>query len=88
MRHDSGQIGQKGREKEGKEDSTSNSRVEKRSHKLIRDSMGRFKHKRKQMRAMNGDNFDESKTKMVKRRLLDYDSANEAAAGDQPHQES
>ncbi|KAH1107836.1 hypothetical protein J1N35_011604 [Gossypium stocksii] len=87
IRDESGQMGQKEREKGGEEDSTSTSHMEKRSHKLIRDSMGGFKHKRKRMRAVNGDRVDEGQSKSVKRSLLDCNSPNEVVAGDQPRQE-
>ncbi|KAK5843121.1 hypothetical protein PVK06_005560 [Gossypium arboreum] len=47
---DSGQPNQKEKEKGVEEDLISNSPIEKKSHKLAMDSMGRFKHKRKRMR--------------------------------------
>ncbi|MBA0868969.1 hypothetical protein Goshw_021310 [Gossypium schwendimanii] len=66
-RDESGQIVQKGKEKGGEEDSTTNSPVEKRTHKTISDSTGRSKHKRKRMKSLYGDNTEESPIKIVKR---------------------
>ncbi|PPD96872.1 hypothetical protein GOBAR_DD06140 [Gossypium barbadense] len=86
-RDESGQIERKGKEKGGEEDSITNSPVEKRTHKPISDSMGRFKQKRKQMRSLYGDNTEESPIKIVKRRLMDGISPVKAVAGDQPRQE-
>ncbi|MBA0732757.1 hypothetical protein Gogos_016825, partial [Gossypium gossypioides] len=53
----------------------------------MRDGMGRFKSKRNRHRGLNSENFDESPTKLVKRRILDIASPFKAAAGDQPCQE-
>nr|KJB65286.1 hypothetical protein B456_010G088000 [Gossypium raimondii] len=86
-RDENGQIERKGKEKGGEEDSITNSPVEKRTHKPISDSMGRFKHKRKRMRSLYGDNTEESPIKIVKRRLMDSVSPVQAVAGDQPRQE-
>ncbi|PPS09761.1 hypothetical protein GOBAR_AA10888 [Gossypium barbadense] len=55
----------------GEKGSISTSPVEKRSHKLIRDCMGWFKHKRKRMSGPNGNNSEESPCKVVRRRLME-----------------
>lgn len=65
----------------------STSPVEKMSHKISRDSMGRFKNKRTRFRGLSGDCTDESPSKVVRRRLLENDLPMKAVAGDQPRQE-
>ncbi|XP_040932053.1 uncharacterized protein [Gossypium hirsutum] len=81
---ESGYSGLKSNEKEGEEASITTSPVEQRINKPIRDSMGRFKHKRKRMRMLNGNSFEESPSKNVKRRLMESVSPVQAVAGDQP----
>ncbi|MBA0840767.1 hypothetical protein Goarm_003317 [Gossypium armourianum] len=86
-RDDSGKIIQKGKENRCEEDSISNSPLEKRSHKSMRDGLGRFKSKRKRHRGSNGDNTNESPSKIMRRRLLENVSHCKATAGNQPSQE-
>nr|KJB61256.1 hypothetical protein B456_009G348300 [Gossypium raimondii] len=86
-RGESEQMGQKGKETSGEEESMSTSPWEKRSHKAMRDGLGRFKSKRKRHRGLGGENGEESPTKLVKRRLLENVSPFKAVAGDQPRQE-
>ncbi|PPS09300.1 hypothetical protein GOBAR_AA11348 [Gossypium barbadense] len=70
-RDESGHSGLKGIEKGGEEGSISTSPVEKRVNKPIRDSLGRFNHKRKRMRMLNGNSVEESLSKTVRRRLME-----------------
>ncbi|MBA0636311.1 hypothetical protein Godav_029103 [Gossypium davidsonii] len=58
------QIAHKGKEKGGEEGSISNSPLERKSHRAMRDGMGRFKSKRKRQRGSNGETKDESPTKI------------------------
>ncbi|PPR92751.1 hypothetical protein GOBAR_AA27918 [Gossypium barbadense] len=53
------------------EGSVSTSPMDRRSHKISRDSVGRFKNKRKRFRGLSGDCTDESPSKAVRRRLLE-----------------
>ncbi|MBA0671928.1 hypothetical protein Goklo_024653 [Gossypium klotzschianum] len=78
------QIAHKGKEKGGEEGSISNSPLERKSHRAMRDGMGRFKSKRKRQRGSNGETKDESPARLVKRKLLDFVSPLKAAAGHQP----
>ncbi|KAK5802547.1 hypothetical protein PVK06_030149 [Gossypium arboreum] len=78
---ESGHSGLKSNEKEGEEASITTSPVEQRINKPIRDSMGRFKHKRKRMRMLNGNSFEESPYKNVKRGLMESVSPVQAMAG-------
>ncbi|MBA0871235.1 hypothetical protein Goshw_023077 [Gossypium schwendimanii] len=68
---DSGKMIQKGKENGCEEDSVSNSLLEKRSHKSMRDGLGRFKSKRKRHKGSNRDNTNESPSQIMRRRLLE-----------------
>ncbi|KAH1091316.1 hypothetical protein J1N35_018573 [Gossypium stocksii] len=84
-RDDSGQQTQKGKEKGGKEESISTSPLEKRHHKSMRDGMGLFRSKRKRQRGPNGENTNESPSKIARRRFMDNVSPFKAVVGDQPY---
>ncbi|PPS08707.1 hypothetical protein GOBAR_AA11931 [Gossypium barbadense] len=60
IRDKSGQPDEKGKDQGLEEGSVSISPVERRSHKLLRDSVGRFKNKRKRFREPSGDCLDEN----------------------------
>lgn len=81
-RDDSGKLLQQGKEKGCEEDSISNSPMEKRNHKSIRDGLGCFKRKRKRQWGLNRDHTDESPSKIVGRKLLDNVSPCKVVAGD------
>ncbi|XP_016669952.1 uncharacterized protein [Gossypium hirsutum] len=87
MRNRGGQFDENAGDKGLEEGSMSTSPVDRRSHKISRDSMGRFKNKRKRFRGLSGDCTDENPSKAVRRRLLENVSPMKAAAGDQPRQE-
>ncbi|PPD97602.1 hypothetical protein GOBAR_DD05374 [Gossypium barbadense] len=72
-RGESEQLGRKGKERLGEEESMPPSPVEKRNHKAMRYGMGRCKGKRKRHRDLGGENVEESLAKSVKRRLLETD---------------
>ncbi|MBA0592183.1 hypothetical protein Gorai_009169, partial [Gossypium raimondii] len=86
-RGESEQTAQKRKEKGGEEGSISNSPLERKYHRTMRDGMGRFKSKRKRQRGPNGENMDDSPTRLVKRKLLDSVSPLKEVAGDQPRYE-
>ncbi|MBA0692734.1 hypothetical protein Goari_010271, partial [Gossypium aridum] len=83
-RGESEQVAHKRKENDGEEGSISNSPLEEKSHRAMRDGMGRLKSKRKRQRGSNGENTDESLARHVKRKLLDSVSPLKAVAGDQP----
>ncbi|PPS15817.1 hypothetical protein GOBAR_AA04758 [Gossypium barbadense] len=70
-RDESKQLAEKEKDKGLEEGSVSTSPFEKRSHKLLRDGIGRFKSKRKRLRGSIGDNIDENPSKTVRRRLME-----------------
>ncbi|KAA3472880.1 reverse transcriptase [Gossypium australe] len=70
-REESGQIVQKGKDRECVEESMSTSPQVKGYHRSIRDGMGRPKSKKKRQRGLNGEDTDESPLKIAKRRLSD-----------------
>ncbi|MBA0570252.1 hypothetical protein Golob_003931 [Gossypium lobatum] len=84
---DSGKMIQKGKENGCEEDSVSNSPLKKRSHKSMRDELGRFKSKRKRHKGSNRDNTNESSSQIMREGLLENVSHCKAVAGDQPRQE-
>ncbi|MBA0788525.1 hypothetical protein Gotri_027574 [Gossypium trilobum] len=79
-RDENGLPEQKGKERICEKESLSVSPQDRRSHKMIRDGMRRFKSKRKRYRGSNDENLDESQAKLVKRRILDNASPLKAAA--------
>ncbi|PPR85704.1 hypothetical protein GOBAR_AA34990 [Gossypium barbadense] len=77
---ESGHSSLKGNEKGGEEGSITTSPVKQRINKPIRDSMGHFKHNRKRMWMLNGNSFEESPSKNVRRRLMESVSPVKAVA--------
>ncbi|KAK5812924.1 hypothetical protein PVK06_028368 [Gossypium arboreum] len=81
------QHGNAGKEKAGEEELMATSPMERISHKIMKDGMGRLKSNRKRHKGPNGDNMEESLVRSVKRKLSENVSPFKAVAGAQPRHE-
>ncbi|MBA0707726.1 hypothetical protein Golax_019747 [Gossypium laxum] len=80
-------LKEKEKAKAGEEESESCSPMEKRPTKLAHDGGGKMRCKRKRVKGSNGENNEESPSRLVRRKLAENISPCKTVAGDQPRQE-